>query len=123
MGLKEFLKGTIEGTEEVTEALMKAATGVVKEGTHDIADIFGAVIELGKEGALDVTAGVKGVFIGSVNALKDSGKTTEQAVGEVTTKAEKAIGDIGVEGENTVGRAAKKGVEEAKEIVKTPFEK
>ncbi len=123
MGLKEFLKGTIEGTGEVTEALMKATTSVVKEGTHDISDIFGAVIELGKEGALDVAAGVKGVFIGSVNALKDSGKTTEDAVSEVSTHAERAIGDIGVEGEDAVGRAAKKGIEEAKGIVKAPFEK
>ena len=123
MGLKESLKESIKGTGEVTEALMSATTGVVKEGTHDIADIFGAVIDLGKEGALDVTAGVKGVFIGSVNALKESGKTTEEAVSEVTTKAEQAVGKSGEKGEETVGRAAKKGIEEAKAVVKAPFEK
>ena len=123
MGLKESLKESIEGTGEVAEALVSATAGVVKEGTHDVSDVFGAVIELGKEGAVDVAEGVKGVFIGSVNALKESGKTTEEAVSEVTTKAEKVIGDIGVEGEDTVGRAAKKGLEEAKEVVKTPFDK
>jgi len=123
MGLKESLKESIEGTGEVAEALVSATAGVVKEGTHDVSDVFGAVIELGKEGAVDVAEGVKGVFIGSVNALKESGKTTEEAVSEVTTKAEKVIGDISVEGEDTVGRAAKKGLEEAKEVVKTPFDK
>lgn len=123
MGLKESLKESIEGTGEVAEALMSATTGVVKEGTHDISDIFKAVIDLGKEGAVDVAQGVKSVFIGSVKALKESGKTTEQAVGEVTVKAEQVIGKVGVEGEEKVGEAAKKGIEEAKAIVKTPFEK
>lgn len=123
MGLKESLKESIEGAGEVTEALMSAAAGVVKEGTHDIADIFKAVIDLGKDGAVDVAEGVKGVFIGSVNALKESGKTTEQAVGEVSVKAEQVIGKVGEEGEERVGEAAKKGIEEAKAIVKTPFEK
>jgi hypothetical protein len=123
MGLKESLKESIEGTGEVAEALMSATTGVVKEGTHDISDVFKAVIDLGKEGAVDVAQGVKSVFIGSVKALKESGKTTEQAVGEVTVKAEQVIGKVGVEGEEKVGEAAKKGIEEAKAIVKTPFEK
>lgn len=123
MGLKDLLKGTIEGTEEVSEALISAAAGIVKEGTHDISDIFGAVIDLGKDGVLDVAVGVKSVFIGSVNALKESGKTTEEAVGEVTVKAEQAIGNVAKEGEETVGDAAKKGLEEAKTVIKTPFEK
>lgn len=123
MGLKESLKESIEGTGEVAEALMSATTGVVKEGTHDISDIFKAVIDLGKEGAVDVVEGVKSVFIGSVNALKESGKTTEQAIGEVTVKAEQVIGEVSGEGEETVGEAAKKGIEQAKAIVKTPFEK
>lgn len=123
MGLKETLKDSIEGTGEVTEALMSTVTGVVKEGTHDVSDIFKAVIELGKDGVLDVTKGVKGVFIGSVKALKESGKTTEQAVGEVTVKAEQVVGKVSEEGEEEVGKAAKKGIEEAKEIVKALFEK
>ncbi|MCX6809999.1 MAG: hypothetical protein NTZ65_04640 [Candidatus Berkelbacteria bacterium] len=123
MGLKEILKDSIGGTGEVAEALMSATTGVVKEGTHDISDIFKAIIDLGKDGAVDVAEGVKGVFIGSVNALKDSGKTTEEAVGVVATKAEQVVGEIGVGGEEAVGKAARKGIEEAKEIVKTPFKK
>ena len=123
MGLKESLKESIEGAGEVAEALMSATAGVVKEGTHDISDVFKAVIDLGKDGAVDVAEGVKGVFIGSVNALKESGKTTEEAVGEVTVKAEQVIGKVGEEGEERVGEAAKKGIEEAKAIVKTPFEK
>jgi len=123
MGLKESLKEAIKGTGEVTESLMSATAGVVKEGTHDISEIFNAVIELGKDGAVDVAKGVKGVFIGSVNALKESGKTTEQAVGEVTVKAEQVVGKVGEEGEEAIGKAARKGIEEAKEIVKTPFKK
>lgn len=123
MGLKESLKEAVEGTGEVAEALMSATTGVVREGTHDISDIFKAVIDLGKEGVIDVTEGVKGVFIGSVKALKESGKTTEDAVGEVVVKAEHIVGKISEEGEEEIGKAAKKGIEEAKEIVKAPFEK
>jgi len=123
MGLKESLKDSIEGTGEVTEALMSTAAGVVKEGTHDITDIFKAVIDLGKEGAVDVAVGVKSVFIGAVNALKESGKTTEEAVGVVTVKAEEVIGKVTEGGEHAVGGAARKGIEEAKEIIKTPFKK
>jgi hypothetical protein len=123
MGLKESLKESIEGTGEVAEALMSATTGVVKEGTHDISDIFKAVIDLGKEGAVDIAEGVKSVFVGSVNALKESGKSTEEAVGEVTIKAEQVVGEVTQEGTEEVGGAAKKGIEEAKAIVKTPFEK
>ena len=123
MGLKESLKEVVEGTGEVTEALMSTTAGVVKEGTHDISEIFRAIIELGKDGAVDVAKGVKGVFIGSVNALKESGKTTEQAVGEVTVKAERVIGEVSEGGEEAIGKAARKGIEEAKEIVKTPFKK
>ena len=118
MGLKDLLKGTIEGTGEVAESLMAAVTGIVKEGTEDTADIFGAVIDLGQEGVVDVSEGVKDVYVGAVNALKESGKSTEDAVSEVSINAEKAIGNIGEEGMETVGKAAKKGIEEAKEIVK-----
>lgn len=123
MGVKEFLRDSIEGTGEVAEALMSATTGVVKEGTHDVSDIFKAVIDLGKEGVLDVTEGVKSVFIGSVNGLKESGKSAEEAVGEVTMKAEQIIGETSTEGVEEVSGAAKKGLEEAKAIVEIPFEK
>ncbi|MFH1909635.1 MAG: hypothetical protein ABIJ72_00370 [bacterium] len=123
MDIKESFKKAIEGTGEVTESLMSAATKVVKEGTNDISEIFRAVIDLGKDGIVDVTKGIKGAFIGSVNALKESGKSTEEAVGEVTVKAEQVIGEIGEEGAEAISKAARKGIEEAKEIVKTPFKK
>lgn len=123
MGLKESLKESIEGTGEVAESLISATAGVIKEGTHDVSDIFKAVIDLGKEGAVDVAEGVKGVFIGSVNALKESGKTTEEAVSEVTVKAEEVVGNVAEEGEEKVGGAARKGIEEAKKVVVAPFEK
>lgn len=122
MELRDILKGAVEGTGEVTESLMTTATDIVKEGTHDIGDIFKEVINLGKEGAVDVAVGVKSVYIGAVKALKESGKSTEDAVSEVTTKAEKAVGEVTQEGEEEVGGAAKKGIEEAKEVVKKPFE-
>jgi len=123
MGLKEILKNSIEGTGEVAEALMKTTANIAKEGTHDIGEIFGAVIELGKEGAVDVTEGVKGVFVGVVKGLEDSGKTTEEAVEVVSKKAVSAIGNVSEEGAEDVGEAARKGVEEAKKIVKEPFKK
>lgn len=123
MGVKDILKKSIEGTGEITESLMSAVSGVIKGGTDDISDIFGAVIDLGKEGVVDTTEGVKDVYIGAVNALTESGKTTEEAVEEVSTKAEQALGSVGEEGMEAVGDAAKKGIEEAKEVVKKPFEK
>lgn len=123
MNVKDLLKGAIEGTGEVAQSLMQAVTGVVKEGTEDVAGIFGAVIDLGKEGVVDVSEGVKDVYVGAVKALTESGKTTEDAVAEVTAKAEEAVGKIGEEGMETVGSAAKKGIEEAKGIVSKPFVK
>ncbi|HLC38749.1 MAG TPA: hypothetical protein VJJ80_01295 [Patescibacteria group bacterium] len=123
MDLKEILKSSVEGTGEVSEALMKTTADIVKEGTHDIGDIFGAIIDLGKEGVVDVTEGVKGVFVGVVKALEGSGKTTEEAVEEVSKKAVTAIGSTAKEGAEEVGEAARKGVEEAKKIIKEPFEK
>jgi putative cell wall-binding protein len=123
VGIKDILKNSIEGAGEVTEALMKTSTDLVKEGSHDIEEIFKAVIELGKEGAVDVTEGVKGVFVGSVKALEEGGKTTEEAVEEVSTKAVSVIGNVTEEGVGEVGEAAHRGVEEAKKIVKEPFKK
>jgi len=123
MTLKELLKNTISGAEEVTEVLMNKTTELVKAGTHDIEEIFRAVIELGAEGVLDTTAGVKSVFVGSVNALKESGKTTEEAVEEVSEKAVTAIGGVTETGLEEAGKAAQKGVEEAKATVQKPFQK
>ena len=123
MELKETFTKAVRGTGEVTEALISATAGVVKEGTNDISEIFKAVIDLGKDGIVDVTEGIKSVFVGSVNALKESGKSVEEAVGEVTVKAEQVIGEIDEEGEESIGKAARKGIEEAKKIIKTPFEK
>ncbi len=123
MSAKELLRSAIEGTDDVTTGIMSLVTDVVKEGTHDIGELFGAVIELGKEGVIDVETGVKEVYVGAVKALEESGKTTEDAAGEVTLHAERAIGSVGEEGAEAVGEAAKKGLEEAKDIVKKPFEK
>lgn len=122
MTAKELLKGAIEGTGDVTEDIMSTVTGVVKEGTHDIGELFGAIIELGKEGLVDVGTGVKDVYVGSVKALEEGGKTTEEAAEVVTVSAEKAIGSVGQEAAESVGEAAKKGLEEAKGIIKKPFE-
>jgi len=86
MTLKEILKDTIAGTEEVTEVLMGKTTELVKSGSHDVEEIFKAVIELGKDGVVDTTEGVKGVFVGAVNALKESGTSSEDAVEQVSKK-------------------------------------
>lgn len=123
MGLKEILKNSIEGTGEVSESIMRTTADIAKEGTHDIGDIFGAVIELGKEGVIDVTEGVKGVFIGVVRALEGSGKSTEEAIEEVSKKAVSVVGSVSKEGAEDVGEAVRKGVEEAKKIIKEPFVK
>jgi len=121
MQIKELLKGAVEGTGEISKDLMGTVTGLVREGTTDIGQIFHSVIELGKEGIVDVTEGVRDVFVGSVRALEESGKTTEEAVGEVTTKAAGVISAVGKEGMEDVGSAARKGVEEAKSVVKKPL--
>lgn len=121
MDLKETLKGVVEGTGDLAKSIMEATAGIVKEGTEDVGDIFGAVIGLGKDGVLDVAEGVKDVYVGAVKALEESGKTTEDAVAEVTAKAEAAISKIGEEGIGDVADAAKKGLSEAKEILKTPL--
>lgn len=123
MTVKELLKGVVEGTSDVATDVMGVVTKIVKEGTHDIGELFGAVIELGKEGVVDVETGVKDVYIGAVKALEASGETTEDAIQKVTVQAEKAVGNISQEAAGAVGEAAKKGLEEAKGIVKQPFEK
>lgn len=121
MDVKEMLKGAIEGTGDVAKDLMGTATDLVKEGTADVGDVFGAVVELGKDGVIDVTSGVKEVFIGSVKALEESGKTTEEAIEEVSLKASSVASKVSEEGMEDVGNAAKKGIEEAKEVVKKPL--
>ena len=120
--MKELLKGAIEGTGDVAKDLMGTATDLVKEGTADIGEVFGAVIGLGAEGVGDITSGVRDVFVGSVKALEDSGKTTEEAIEEVTTHATSAAANISKEGMEDAGSAAQKGIEEAKAIVKKPLE-
>lgn len=122
MNVKELLKGAIEGTGDVAKDVMGTATDLVKEGTADIGELFGAVVELGAEGVGDVTSGVRDVFIGSVKALEESGKTTEEAVEVVATKATSAVSNISKEGMEDASGAAQKGIEEAKEIVKKPIE-
>jgi len=122
MGIKEVLKSAIEGTGEVAEAIVGAVTGIVREGSEDVSDVFGAVIDLGKDGVVDVTEGVKDVYVGAVKALTESGKTTEEAIEEVSTKAAGAIGKISEDSMDTVGSAAKKGIEEAKGLLKKPLE-
>ena len=122
MDLKETLKDAVSGTGDIGQVVMSTTRKLVEEGTHDISKIFGAIISLGSEGVLDITKGVEGVFVGSVNALKNSGKTTEAAVGEVTIEAEKALGDVAEQGEKSVGSAAQKGIEQAKEVIKKPLE-
>jgi len=121
MQVKELLKGAIEGSGEVTKDLIGVATDLVKEGAADVGEIFHSIIELGKEGVVDVTSGVRDVFVGSVRALEDSGKTTEEAVEVVTSKASSVVGNVSKEGMEDVGGAAQKGIEEAKAIVKKPL--
>ena len=123
MSLKDSIKSSIEGSGKITESLIRAVSGIVKQGSASVSDIFGAVIDLGKEGVVDVAEGTKGVYVGAVKALKESGKTTEEAIEEVSTHAETAISNISQEGMKSISEAAKKGIEEAKEIVKKPFEK
>lgn len=123
MAAKDELKKAIEGTGEVAESLAQTATDLVKAGTADVGEIFHAVIELGSEGLVDVTAGVKAVFVGSVKALEDSGKTTEEAVDHVSTKALETVEKVGASGIEAVGEPAKKGIEEAKEVIRKPLEK
>ena len=121
MQVKELLKGAIEGTGDVAKDLMGTATDLVKEGATDIGEIFHAVVELGKEGVGDITSGVRDVFVGSVKALEDSGKSTEEAVEVVSSKAESVVSNVSKQGMEDVGSAAKKGIEEAKGIVKKPL--
>lgn len=122
MNAKELLKGAIEGTGDVAKDVMGTTTDLVKEGTADIGEIIHAVIELGRDGVGDVTSSVRDVFVGSVKALEDSGKTTEEAVEVVSTKASSVVGKVSEEGMEDVSSAAQKGIEEAKAVVKKPIE-
>jgi len=121
MQVKELLKGAIEGTGEVTKDLMSTVTGLVREGTTDIGQIFHSVIGLGQEGIGDVTSGVRDAVVGSVRALEESGKTTEEAVEVVSSKATSVVSNVSKEGMEDVSGAAQKGIEEAKGIVKKPL--
>lgn len=121
MQIKELLRGAIEGTSDVAKDLMGTVTDLVKEGATDIGEIFHAVVDLGKEGVGDVTSSVRDVFVGSVKALEDSGKTTEEAVEEVSSKAVSVVSNIGEQGMEDVSSAAQKGIDEAKAVVKKPL--
>ncbi len=121
MQVRELLKNAIEGTGDVAKDLMETATDLIKEGTADIDEIFGSVIKLGAEGIGDITGGVRNVFIGSVKALEESGKTTEDSIEVVSMKASSAVGNVSKQGMKDASTAAQKGIEEAKAIVKAPL--
>lgn len=117
MDIKKTLLDVISGTGEAGETVVSASHKIVKEGGATVGDLIHAVFEIAKETGNDSTELVKDVVIGAVRATTETAGAAEEGAAKVIVEAEKAAGEITVEG----GEDVRKGIAEAKEIVKEPL--
>ncbi len=117
MDIKETLLGVISGTGEAGETVVSASHKIISEGVATVGDLIHAVFEIAKETGKDTTELVKDVVVGAVKATSESAGAAEEGAKTVIVEAEKAAGEITEEG----GEDVRKGIEQAKAIVKEPF--
>lgn len=117
MDIKKSLLDVISGTGEAGKTVAEASGEIIRAGGATVGDLIHAVFEIAKETGKDATGLVKDVIIGAVSAGTASVAAGEAGAANVIIEAERAAGEIAEEG----GEAVRKGVAEAKEIVKEPL--
>ena len=117
MDVKQSLLDVISGTGEAGKTVVEVSGDIIKEGGATVSDLIHAVFEIAKETGKDATELVKEVVIGAVSVATAGVAAGEAGAANVIVEAEKAAGEITEEG----GEAVRKGVAEAKLIVKEPL--
>ncbi len=117
MDIKETLLGVISGTGEAGETVVSASHKIIKEGAATVGDLIHAVFEIAKETGKNTTELVKDAVVGAVKATTETAGAAEAGATEVIVEAEKAAGEITEEG----GEDVRKGIAEAKKIIKEPL--
>lgn len=117
MDIKKTLLDVVSGAGEAGEDVVSASHKIVKEGTATVGDLIHAAFEIAKESGKDTTELVRDVVVGAVKATTESAGAAEAGATQVIVEAEKAAGEITEEG----GEDVRKGIAEAKEIIKEPL--
>lgn len=117
MDVKQSLLDVISGAGEAGKGVADASGEIIKAGGATVGDLIHAVFEIAGETGKDATELVKDVVVGAVSATTAGVAAGEAGAANVIVEAEKAAGEITEEG----GEAVRKGVAEAKEIVKEPL--
>lgn len=117
MDVKQSLLDVISGTGEAGKSVVEVSGEIIKAGGATVGDLIHTVFEIAKETGTDATGLVKDVVVGAIGAGTAGIAAGEAGAATVIVEAEKAAGEITEEG----GEAVRKGVAEAKEIVKEPL--
>lgn len=117
MDVKKTLLDVISGTGEAGKTVVEASGEIIKAGGATVGDLIHVVFEIAQETGKDATELVKDVVVGAVSVATVGVAAGEAGAANVIVEAEKAAGEITEEG----GEAVRKGVAEAKEIVKEPL--
>jgi len=117
MDAKKALLDVISGTGEAGKTVVDVSGDIIKAGGATVGDLIHVVFEIAKETGKDATELVKDVVVGAIGVGTAGVAAGEAGAASVIVEAEKAAGDITEEG----GEAVRKGIAEAKEIVKEPL--
>jgi hypothetical protein len=117
MDPKKALLDVVSGAGEAGKTVVDVSSDIVKAGGTTVGDLIHAAFEVAKETGKDATELVKDVVVGAVSVGTTGVAAGTEGVANVIVEAEKAAGEITEEG----GEAVRKGVAEAKNIVKEPL--
>lgn len=117
MDIKKTLLDVVNGTGEAGKSVVDASGDIIKSGAGTVGDLIHVAFEIAKETGQDATGLVKDVVVGAIGVATAGVAAGEAGAASVITEAERAAGDITEEG----GEAVRKGVAEAKLIVKEPL--
>lgn len=117
MDIKKTLLDVVSGVGEAGETVVSTSHKIVKEGGATVGDLVKMAFEIAKETGKDTTELVRDVVVGAVKATSETAGAAEVGATTVIVEAEKAAGEITEAG----GEDVRKGINEAKLIVKEPL--
>jgi hypothetical protein len=117
MDIKKTLLDVVNGAGEAGKSVVDASGDIIKSGGATVGDLVHAAFEIAKETGKDATELVKDVVVGAIGVGTAGVAAGEAGVTSIITEAERAAGEITEEG----GEAVRKGVAEAKLVVKEPL--
>jgi hypothetical protein len=117
MDIKKSLMEVISGTGEAGKTVVSVSGEIVKTGEATVGDLIHVTFEIAKETGKDTVTLVKDVVVGAVQATTETAAAGEAGTANVIVEAEKAAGEITEAG----GEDVRKGIDEAKKIIKEPL--